>query len=112
MLQEETILTFAEAAKALPKVNGKRPHAATLWRWARKGIKGVCLETRRVGGRFVTSPEALERFTKSLAEIPLHTPPNTPPTAPAVVTAPRPRSERQRSRDIARAESELAAAGI
>lgn len=80
MLISETILSFSEAAKALPKINGRRPHATTLWRWARKGLKGVRLETRRVGARFVTSAEALERFSEALAAIDLpgnHPPPQT-----------------------------------
>ena len=66
MLANERSITLSEAAKVLPEVNGRRPHAATVWRWARKGINGVRLETCRVGGRYVTSIEALERFSRKL----------------------------------------------
>ncbi len=64
------------------------------------------METRRIGGRFVTSIEALERFTKALAEVPLQQ---------RDVSAPRaekPRTSKQRERAIAQADRELAEAGI
>lgn len=107
MLQNECVVTFSEAAKVLPRVNGRRPHASTIWRWARKGVQGVKLETRRLGGRFVTSVEALERFSKALADVDL--PDRAPKTAPATN---RPRTELQRQRDIQQAEADLAKAGI
>jgi len=109
MLQDEQILTFTEAAKILPKINGRRPHPSTLWRWARRGINGLYLETRRVGGRFVTSAEALERFTKALAEIPVHAELPLAPTPPPTKGK---RSPSQRAKDLARTERELSAAGI
>jgi len=108
MLHDEQILTFSEAAKVLPAVNGKRPHCSTLWRWARRGVQGVRLETRRIGGRFVTSAEALERFTKTLAEIPLGARPSTSTPPPTTHK----RTPAQRAKDISKAERELAAAGI
>lgn len=69
MLATERIVTFTEAPDHLPRVGGKKIHSSAVWRWARKGIRGVRLECRRIGGRFVTSVEALERFTKALAEV-------------------------------------------
>ena len=71
MLSSEKVVSFTEAAKLLPEINGRRIHPSALWRWARKGVKGVRLETRRLGGRFVTSMEAIERFSKALAEVDL-----------------------------------------
>lgn len=71
MLLTEELLTFTQATKRLPKIGGKRPHASSIWRWARKGVQGVRLECRKIGGRFVTSAEALERFTRALAEVEL-----------------------------------------
>ena len=104
MLHDEQVLTFSQAAKTLPHLNGKRPHTSTLWRWARKGIGGVFLETRRLGGRFVTSAEAIERFSKALAEIPLE-----PHDAPRLT---RTATDTQRTRSIERAEHTLEGAGI
>jgi hypothetical protein len=54
----ETPLTFKAAAKTLPG----RPALSTLHRWRLHGIRGVQLETCRVGGRRFTSVEPLERF--------------------------------------------------
>lgn len=68
MIFKETMLTFSQAASHLPRMQGKKIHTSTLWRWARKGVQGVKLETRKLGGRFFTSLEALERFSKALAE--------------------------------------------
>lgn len=110
MLHDETILTFSEAAARLPLVNGKRPHASTVWRWARKGIgvQGIKLEALKLGGRFVTSFEALERFGRALAAA------DTLPTVIAEKT-PRPdrcRPDARREMDIARAEAEVEAVGV
>jgi hypothetical protein len=69
MLNTEKIVSFTEAAEALPEINGKAVHPSAIWRWARKGIKGIRLETLRLGGRFLTSMEALDRFGKALAAV-------------------------------------------
>lgn len=103
MFNGEEVLTFVEAAAKLPRLNGKRPHASTLWRWGRRGLRGIRLEVRRVGGRFCTSIEALDRFSKELAEIDL---PDRP-AAPAKHA-----TERQREQSVERAERTLAKAGI
>ena len=104
MLHDETVLTFSEAAARLPRLNGKKIHASSLWRWARKGISGVRLETRRLGGRFVTSIEALDRFSRKLAEI------DVADRGPAVFRK-KTRTEKQRQRDTERAEKELTQQG-
>ncbi len=70
---DEQLITLTEATKALPTVNGKRPAICTLWRWCRKGLRGVFLaeyvrvgrETRLrrgFGGQVCTTREALLRF--------------------------------------------------
>jgi len=64
----EEVVSFAEAAKRLPKVrNGKKLHLSTLFRWAQAGKVAndgmrVRLETIQVGGTRCTSLEALQRF--------------------------------------------------
>jgi hypothetical protein len=107
MLQSEQVVTFAEATKLLPAVNGKRVHPSSLWRWARRGIRGVRLEVRRLGGRYVTSVESLDRFGQELAELEI---PGAESKIP--ILRPNTRSERQRQRAIERAEAELRIAGI
>jgi hypothetical protein len=45
-----------------------RPSAATLWRWALRGIRGIQLETVMIGGRRFTSSQAIARFMTRLSE--------------------------------------------
>ena len=106
MLTNETILSFSEAAARLPRVNGKRIHPSSLWRWARKGVRGVRLETRLLGGRLVTSLEALERFTTRLADI---YPPERPSRSPSHRKA---RSSAKRRRGVEQAFQDLEKHGI
>ena len=54
----ERLITFCEASGRLPS----KPHACTIHRWSRRGVRGVRLETVLVGGRRFTSVEALRRF--------------------------------------------------
>ena len=67
-LSEEQIVGLADAGRILPRIGGKRVHPSTLWRWCRKGIRGVRLEHIRLGHRICTSIEALNRFAQRLAE--------------------------------------------
>lgn len=68
-MQEQNLLTLAEAAQKTPG----RVSAAAVWRWSRKGIKArsgtiVNLEHIRVGGKLYTSAEALDRFFRATAQ--------------------------------------------
>ena len=68
-LSKENVLSLTEATKHLPRRRkGKRPHVATLYRWAQQGIRGVRLETIRVGGTMCTSLESLQRFCQQLTQ--------------------------------------------
>jgi Protein of unknown function (DUF1580) len=59
----ETILSMSDAARRMPRLRNRRPvHVSTIWRWAFRGVKGICLETTMLGGVRVTSLEALRRF--------------------------------------------------
>ncbi len=65
----EEILTLRHAAQRLPRRrSGRRPHPATLYRWATDGLRGVRLETIQVGGTTCTSIEALQRFFERLGK--------------------------------------------
>lgn len=61
---EEQLYTLADAAALLPH----RPHAHTLQRWIRKGVRGVKLEYISAGGRLLTSEQALRRFMRQVTE--------------------------------------------
>jgi hypothetical protein len=66
----EEVLTFPQAAKRLPHLQNGRPvHVSTLWRWAMQGLRGVRLETVKIGGARVTSAEALRRFFAALSGV-------------------------------------------
>ncbi len=67
-LQAEELLSLTDAAKALPPIDGKRPHVSTIWRWVRRGVRGIRLEHVRLGHRVCTSQEALARFAQRLAD--------------------------------------------
>lgn len=43
-----------------------RPHPTTVGRWATRGVRGIRLETVRIGGRLYTSAEAVQRFVAAL----------------------------------------------
>lgn len=42
------------------------PHAATCWRWAQVGVRGVRLRTTVVGGRRYTSQSDVDEFLAAL----------------------------------------------
>jgi len=59
----EYLISLSAAAKELPGRGARRGvHTITLWRWSKRGIRGVKLETVLVGGIRCTSREAMARF--------------------------------------------------
>ncbi len=58
-------LSLSEAAKHL-RVGDRTISPQSVWRYARKGVKGVRLQYRRYGRRIVTSVPALEEFSRQL----------------------------------------------
>ncbi|MCH7727048.1 MAG: DUF1580 domain-containing protein [Planctomycetes bacterium] len=63
---DEGLLPLAEAAKILPRRRGRKVATSTLYRWAKRGLRGVCLEVVQVGGTTCTSRSALQRFFNRL----------------------------------------------
>jgi len=51
--------------KDIPGEFPNRPHIATVWRWVKRGVRGVKLETIVVGGRRYTNVAAIERFVEA-----------------------------------------------
>jgi hypothetical protein len=102
----ESVLSLVEAARVTPPARGgKRCHVSTILRWVLTGARGpagelVRLEAVRLGSRWLTSREALQRFSERL------TPVLDGDRAPA------PRTPTQRRRAAQRAERELERAGI
>jgi hypothetical protein len=42
-LRTEHVVGLSEAPAIMPRIGGKRPHKSTIWRWCRKGIRGINL---------------------------------------------------------------------
>jgi hypothetical protein len=99
-MASEELLTFPQASRRLPIVSGKEPmNPTTVWRWHRYGLRRadgvmVRLQAVRIGGRWVTSAQALERFLEAL-------------NATSGEAAQQPRSPHARSRAAERAGDEL-----
>jgi hypothetical protein len=61
--QHETIVPLLHIREHIPSARrGKRLSKGVIFRWAKKGVAGVVLETFKVGGSRFTSLEALQRF--------------------------------------------------
>lgn len=60
-------MTLAESARWISKTAGvPEPHISTLHRWATHGVRGVRLQTTRVGARFWTTAASLAEFLDAL----------------------------------------------
>jgi hypothetical protein len=105
-LSTEIPIPLAEAARLIPPARGgKRTHLSTLLRWILTGCTGpggetVRLEGQRLGSRWVTSQEAIQRFMAALTP---HLGTNPGPA---------PRTSAQRRRSAERAERDLGRIGI
>ena len=79
-LLDEQLLSFSQVARVLPPGRNGRPVApSTVFRWVRDGVRGIRLEAIRIGGRWLTTREAVARFSAALtaAEAPSTTPTNS-----------------------------------
>jgi hypothetical protein len=63
----ENIFPLADLPEHLPTRHGKKKHRSLGFRWRKPGLRGVRLETIRVGGCLYTSREALQRFFERLS---------------------------------------------
>ncbi len=95
----ETPLSMRSATKeSCLRRDGRKPHVASLFRWASTGVRGVVLETCRIGGGSIcTTRPAILRFIHRLSN-------------PAAEQTERSPADRRRA--FERAEAELARAGI
>src|SRR5262245_33811722 len=98
-LRTETLMGLPQAARSIPSGRGNRPvNPRTLFRWISTGVKlpsgqVLRLEAVRLGGRWLTSAEALQRFADA------QTPDLGQPALPL------PRTPTARRRDSERAEA-------
>lgn len=67
-LATEKLLTYRDAIQQLlPASEGRSMDISTLHRWRAKGVGGIHLEAVRVGGRWCTTQQALQRFFEALS---------------------------------------------
>lgn len=45
---------------------GRKTHVASVYRWAKPGLRGVCLRTFMAGGQLATTREEVDRFFAKL----------------------------------------------
>lgn len=57
---KDNLIPLAKIARSLPK----KPSPACLWRWHRKGVNGIKLETVVVGGRRFTTERSWAAFVR------------------------------------------------
>jgi hypothetical protein len=100
VVAEETTFPLAEAPDHIPTRRGKKVHVATVFRW-KDGMRGVRLETIRIGGTLHTSVEALQRFFERLSATDGGQDRDATPRSPAA-----------RQRAIGKAERELDRLGV
>jgi hypothetical protein len=62
----EGLIELAQAAACFADARGRKPHVATLRRWAKTGCRGHRLETTFLGHRMMTSKQAAARFLAAL----------------------------------------------
>jgi hypothetical protein len=102
IVAEETVFPLGDVPKHLSIIRGgKKLHKATAFRWAARGIRGVKLETIRVGGSLCTTLRALQEFCERLSQTD-----GQPAAMPSI------RTPAARARALAKAEAELTRLGI
>lgn len=66
-LDDANLVPLRDVPRLLPaRPSGKRVHISAVYRWVQRGVRGVRLETIRVGGTTYTSREALQSFAEEL----------------------------------------------
>lgn len=60
-----SFLSLRDVANQLPS----RPHINTIRRWILQGARGRKLDAKQVGGRWFTTPEAVQEFLDAPANV-------------------------------------------
>lgn len=95
-IHNETLISIREAPRHLPRrQTGKRVHISAVYRWLKRGVRGVCLESVSIGGTTYTSKEALQRFADRLSN-----PGRGPTSATTSTTATRKRQIENATRQV------------
>ncbi|MCA9238362.1 MAG: DUF1580 domain-containing protein [Planctomycetales bacterium] len=98
-LLSEQRMSFAELARH------QSVSTPTVWRWSKRGVRGVQLESIAIGGRRYTTWEAYARFVERTTAAATGTARVVPSTSTS-------QASRRRAAAIAAAEAELRDAGV
>ncbi len=70
VLADDEFLTFPQAAAALPRRRGgAKTSTSTLWRWSKRGSRGVFLRVVRVGGNVYVRRSDLNEFIEQRSAV-------------------------------------------
>lgn len=61
-ISDDLLIKVTTACAEVEKLTGDRPHTATCHRWISRGIKGVRLQSKHVGGSRRTTKRWLREF--------------------------------------------------
>jgi hypothetical protein len=102
-LAHERTVSIREVCRLIPGRGGRPIAFSTVWRWILQGVATptglVQLEAVRLGSRWITSREAIQRFSEALTPAPARPGPSH-------------RTPRRRQRASERAARDLERAGI
>jgi hypothetical protein len=66
-ISDDNLIPLSQVPRLFPpRANGKTVHISAVYRWAQRGVRGVRLETLKVGGTSYTSMDAVQRFAEEL----------------------------------------------
>jgi hypothetical protein len=109
--QQREVITLTEAAEVIGRSYGHKPSVATVWRWARKGLRGHRLATIRVGRLYRTTITAVHDFVERLSASDTEPDSNSPVDdhqgPPDFTAAEIAEAKRQRAAEIAAAKQRL-----
>ena len=62
---KERLLTFHEANKLIQELTGKERSVSMIYHWVEQGVRGVKLDSIKIGSSLFTSFEAIIRFVEA-----------------------------------------------
>ena len=110
-MANDRLLGMAEAGRLVGEWTGRSRSPAAVWRWCRKGLRGIRLEYVRVGKLMYTTSAWLQEFFRASAETD-DQPEEKPEANSTTPGRPRAGTVRQRQREIRQAAEALAAEGL
>ena len=96
-ISNERLIAVRDVPRQLPpRPSGRRVHVSAVYRWLTQGVRGIVLESIKIGGTTYTSAEALQRFADQLSQ----------PERPPMATTTPPPASRQKQIEAATREVE------